>query len=144
MQKIMRIYTSTKEGQSGELFISYGYQNTEGEIYLAENEVCRTIEKENEIPTVITEELSLVDSEFDSNEDIQLEVFKTKNNDLKRIYINIKGSLCNIIKLNNSGATFNVDIDNGSEVSTETWTILSLEEIEKKLDRNQEYYFSDF
>ena len=139
MQKIMRIYTSTEEGKSGELFISYGYQNIEGEIYLAENEVCRTIEKENKIPIVITEELSLVDSEFDSNENIQLEVFKPKNNDLKEIYIKINGSLCNLIKLNNPGDTFNVDIDNGSEVNTETWTILSLEEIGKKIDRNQEY-----
>lgn len=128
MQKIIRIYTSTKEGQSGELFISYGYQNTKREIYLAENKVCRTIE----------EELSL-NSKFESNEDIQLEVFKIKNNDLKSIPINIKGSLGNILKLNNPGDTFNVDIDNGSEVSTETWTILSLEEIGKKIDRNQVY-----
>lgn len=134
MQKIMRIYTSTEEGKSGELFISYGYQNTEGEIYLAENEVYRT--KENEIPTVIPEELSL-NSEFDSNEDIQLKVLKIKNNE--KISINIKGSLCNLIKSNNPGDTFNVDIDNGSEVNTETWTILSLEEIGKKIDRNQEY-----
>jgi hypothetical protein len=68
MQKIMRIYTSTKEGQSSELFISYGYQNTEGEIYLAENEVCRTIEKENET-LMKCEEISLIGSEIDENQE---------------------------------------------------------------------------
>ncbi|MDJ0589861.1 MAG: hypothetical protein QNJ72_07675 [Pleurocapsa sp. MO_226.B13] len=135
----MRIYTIIKEGKSGELHITHGYRNPEGEIYLAEDEVCRIIERENDIPTAITEKLSSQSLEIDLNKDIQLEVFKTKNHDLERIYIYIKGSLYKTIKSNNPGDTFNVDIDNGSEVNTETWTILSMEEIKEKVAPNQEY-----
>ena len=92
MHRIIRIYTITKDGNPDELHITHGYQNTKGEIYLLDNECCRTIEENNEIPQVICEQISLECSEIDTNEDINMEVMKVKDNKLKKIPLNIQGS----------------------------------------------------
>ncbi len=132
----MRMYIQTKNGKSDELHISHGYQNSKGEIYLSEDEAC----EENKISEIICEKISSKCSEIDPNKDVYMEFIKIKNNEFKKNNISIKGSLYKTIKLNDRGTTFDIDIDDGSKVNTETWTILSIEEIREKIDKNQEYY----
>ncbi len=125
------------EDEKKELSISHGYLNTVGEIFLLENEALGFVRGEDGILIEVYEELTSKSSRFDAAEYIYIRVVKMIiENKIKEIFFPLENfSLYKTIKLNNPGDVFYMPVDYESKPSLEKWTILSIEEIEKELER---------